>query len=144
MQEKILIIDDDKKLTKLLEEFLGSFNYDLAVKHKPEEGIEFCRNQSVDLVILDIMLPGIDGFQVLRTIREFSTGPVIMLTGRGEVTDRIVGLELGADDYLSKPFEPRELLARIQSILRRSKSPGSMIEKIEFENLFVDKYLFWL
>jgi len=139
MQEKILIIDDDKKLTKLLEEFLGSFNYDLAVKHKPEEGIEFCRNQSVDLVILDIMLPGIDGFQVLRTIREFSTVPVIMLTARGEVTDRIVGLELGADDYLSKPFEPRELLARIQSILRRSKSPGSMIEKIEFENLFVDK-----
>ena len=139
MQEKILIFDDDNKLTKLLEEFLGSFYYDLAVKHKPEEGIEFCRNQSVDLVILDIMLPGIDGFQVLRTIREFSTVPVIMLTARGEVTDRIVGLELGADDYLSKPFEPRELLARIQSILRRSKSPGSMIEKIEFENLFVDK-----
>ena len=139
MQEKILIIDDDKKLTKLLEEFLGSFNYALSVKHKPEEGIQFCRNQSVDLVILDIMLPGIDGFQVLRTIREFSTVPVIMLTARGEVTDRIVGLELGADDYLSKPFEPRELLARIQSILRRSKSPGSMIEKIEFENLFVDK-----
>ena len=139
MQEKILIIDDDKKLTKLLEEFLGSFNYNLSVKHKPEEGIQFCRNQSVDLVILDIMLPGIDGFQVLRTIREFSTVPVIMLTARGEVTDRIVGLELGADDYLSKPFEPRELLARIQSILRRSKSPGSMIEKIEFENLFVDK-----
>ena len=101
MQEKILIIDDDKKLTKLLEEFLGSFNYDLAVKHKPEEGIEFCRNQSVDLVILDIMLPGIDGFQVLRTIREFSTVPVIMLTARGEVTDRIVGLDLGADVYLS-------------------------------------------
>jgi len=139
MQEKILIIDDDKKLTKLLEEFLGSFNYALSVKHKPEEGIQFCRNKSFDLVILDIMLPGIDGFQVLRTIREFSTVPVIMLTARGEVTDRIVGLELGADDYLSKPFEPRELLARIQSILRRSKSPGSMIEKIEFENLFVDK-----
>tara|TARA_B100000945_G_C20418752_1_gene616590 strand:- start:1928 stop:2620 length:693 start_codon:yes stop_codon:yes gene_type:complete len=139
MQEKILVIDDDKKLTKLIDEFLGSFNYNIDIQHKPEEGIKFCKNNHVDLVILDIMLPGIDGFQVLRTIREFSTVPVIMLTARGEVTDRIVGLELGADDYLSKPFEPRELLARIQSILRRSKSPGSMVEKIEFDNLFVDK-----
>tara|TARA_B100001250_G_C19804464_1_gene792613 strand:+ start:251 stop:943 length:693 start_codon:yes stop_codon:yes gene_type:complete len=139
MQEHILIIDDDKKLTKLLNEFLGSFNYKISAKHKPDEGIEFCKTQEIDLVILDIMLPGIDGFQVLRTIREFSTVPVIMLTARGEVTDKIVGLELGADDYLSKPFEPRELLARIQSILRRSKSPGSMVEKIEFDNLFVDK-----
>ena len=85
------------------------------------------------------MLPGIDGLQLLRKIREDSTVPVIMLTARGEVTDRIVGLELGADDYMPKPFEPRELLARIQSILRRSQSPTTMLDIIKFDGLSVNK-----
>jgi DNA-binding response OmpR family regulator len=137
--EKILIIDDDIQLSDLIKEFLDSFNYEIHAKHTPEEGLEFLRETGADLVILDIMLPGMDGFQVLRKIREDSTVPVIMLTARGEVTDRIVGLELGADDYLPKPFEPRELLARIQSILRRSQSPGSMVDIIEFEFLTIDK-----
>jgi DNA-binding response OmpR family regulator len=137
--EKILIIDDDIELSKLIIEFLESFNYDIYAKYTPEEGLAFLNETSADLIILDIMLPGMDGFQVLRKIREDSTTPIIMLTARGEVTDRIVGLELGADDYLSKPFEPRELLARIQSILRRSQSPGSMVDILEFDLLTIDK-----
>jgi DNA-binding response OmpR family regulator len=137
--EKILIIDDDIQLSELISEFLSSFSYEIHSKHTPEEGLNFLKEDGADLVILDIMLPGMDGFQVLRKIRESSTIPVIMLTARGEVTDRIVGLELGADDYLSKPFEPRELLARIQSILRRSQSPGSMVDMLEFDFLSIDK-----
>jgi len=137
--EKILIIDDDIQLSELIVEFLESFNYEINVKHTPEQGLSFLNETGADLVILDIMLPGMDGFQVLRKIRENLITPVIMLTARGEVTDRIVGLELGADDYLSKPFEPRELLARIQSILRRSQSPGSMVDIIEFDFLTIDK-----
>jgi len=137
--EKILIIDDDIELSKLIKQFLGTFNYDVKIIHTPKEGLSFLEKNSVDLVILDIMLPGIDGFQALRKIREDSQVPVIMLTARGEVTDRIVGLELGADDYLAKPFEPRELLARIQSILRRSTSPGSMVDIIEFKHLSINK-----
>ena len=137
--EKILIIDDDIQLSELISEFLSSFSYEIHSKNTPEEGLNFLKEDGADLVVLDIMLPGMDGFQVLRKIRESSTIPVIMLTARGEVTDRIVGLELGADDYLSKPFEPRELLARIQSILRRSQSPGSMVDMLEFDFLSIDK-----
>ena len=118
--EKILIIDDDTQLTELLIEFLGSYKYEIIAIHDPKEGLTYLdKNTDINVIILDIMLPGMDGFQVLRKIRENLSIPVIMLTARGEVTDRIVGLELGADDYLPKPFEPRELLARIQSILRR-------------------------
>jgi len=137
--EKILIIDDDIQLAELIVEFLESFNYDIYTKHTPEEGLAFLNKTGADLIILDIMLPGMDGFQVLRKIRENLITPVIMLTARGEVTDRIVGLELGADDYLPKPFEPRELLARIQSILRRSQSPGTMVDILKFDFLTIDK-----
>jgi len=136
---KILIIDDDIKLTDLISEFLATFNYDTKVIHNPIKGIEYLESNDVELVILDIMLPEIDGFQALRMIREKHIVPVIMLTARGEVTDKIVGLDLGADDYLSKPFEPRELLARIQSILRRTSSPTSLVDFIEYENLYIDK-----
>ena len=137
--EKILVIDDDVQLSKLIEEFLGTFNYEITIMHEPEPALKFLEKNKMDLVILDIMLPGIDGFQALRKIREDSQIPVIMLTARGEVTDRIVGLELGADDYLAKPFEPRELLARIQSILRRSSSPGAMVDILEFNHLSINK-----
>ena len=127
--EKILIIDDDVQLTELLIEFLGSYKYDIVAKHTPEEGLEYLKEKEANVIILDIMLPGMDGFQVLRKLRENLSTPVIMLTARGEVTDRIVGLELGADDYLPKPFEPRELLARIQSILRRTHSSAAMVDQ---------------
>ena len=137
--DKILIIDDDTQLTELLDEFLGSYKYDIIIKHTPEGGLEYLEKGEVNIIILDIMLPGMDGFQVLRKIRENLSIPVIMLTARGEVTDRIVGLELGADDYLPKPFEPRELLARIQSILRRSHSAAAIVENVRFKGLSVDK-----
>ncbi len=140
MSQKILIIDDDEQLTELIEEFLSSFNYDVVSKHIPEKGIEYLNKNDVDLVVLDVMMPEMDGFQVLRKIRETSAIPVVMLTAKGDVSDRIVGLELGADDYMPKPFEPRELLARIQSILRRSQAPESMLDILEFnEGLVIDK-----
>ena len=137
--ENILIIDDDTQLTDLLIEFLSSYKYNIVAKHTPEKGLEHLEKKGADAVILDIMLPGMDGFQVLRKIRENSAIPVIMLTARGEVTDRIVGLELGADDYLPKPFEPRELLARIQSILRRTHSSAAIVENVQFKGLSIDK-----
>ena len=137
--EKLLMIDDDVKLTSLVSEFLKEKKYNVIAIHDPKEGLKHIEKNQVDLVILDIMLPGMDGFQVLRAIRETLSIPVIMLTARGEVTDRIVGLELGADDYLPKPFEPRELLARIQSILRRSHSNAAIIEKVSFKGLDIDK-----
>ena len=137
--DKILIIDDDVQLTELLIEFLVSYKYKIVAKHTPEEGLEYLEKKEASVIILDIMLPGMDGFQVLRKIRENLSTPVIMLTARGEVTDRIVGLELGADDYLPKPFEPRELLARIQSILRRAHSSAAIIENVHFKGLSIDK-----
>jgi len=137
--DKILIIDDDIQLTELLIEFLTSHKYKVIARHTPEEGLEYLGKKEVSVIILDIMLPGMDGFQVLRKIRENLATPVIMLTARGEVTDRIVGLELGADDYLPKPFEPRELLARIQSIIRRTHSSAAITENVHYEGLSIDK-----
>ena len=136
---KILVIDDDKELTSLLEEFFTNFNYTVKCCHSPDEALVHLKTNNPDLIVLDIMLPGMDGLQLLRKIRENSIIPIIMLTARGEVTDRIVGLELGADDYMPKPFEPRELLARVQSIFRRSQSPVAMLDIIEFEGLKVNK-----
>ena len=120
MKPTVLIIDDDRKLTALLGDYLGQFSYTVVARHHPVDGIDAVRKGEPDVVILDVMLPDMDGFEVCRSIRKFSNVPIIMLTARGDVTDRIVGLELGADDYLAKPFEPRELAARIQALLRRS------------------------
>ena len=135
--EKILVIDDDVQLSKLIEEFLGTFNYEITIMHEPEPALKFLEKNKMDLVILDIMLPGIDGFQALRKIREDSQIPVIMLTARGEVTDRIVGLELGADDYLAKPFEPKELILRIKNILDKTLKT-EQVRIIEFANVKID------
>ena len=121
MASTILIIDDDKKLNKLLTDYLGDFGFNTLSATHPKEGLKKLKNNSIDLVILDVMLPEMDGFEVCKTIRLRSLVPIIMLTARGELTDKIVGLELGADDYLPKPFEPRELVARIHSVLRRAK-----------------------
>jgi len=121
---RILVIDDDQGLRELLAEYLGGRG--LSVDTAPDgiEGIAQLRSGAFDLVVLDVMMPGIDGFETTRRIRAFSTTPIIMLTARGDEMDRIVGLELGADDYLGKPFNPRELLARIQAVLRRSENPS--------------------
>ncbi len=118
-KRQILIIDDDRKLTELLKTYLTQFDMTVLTANHPSEGLSLLKSRAPDLVILDVMLPGKDGFEVCREIRKSSKVPVIMLTARGEVTDRVVGLEIGADDYLPKPFEPRELVARIQTVLRR-------------------------
>ena len=135
----ILIIDDDKELTELLDEFLSEHKYKTQIYHNPIEAIKALEKQTPDLILLDIMMPEMDGFQVLRKIRETLDLPVIMLTAKGEVSDKVVGLELGADDYLAKPFEPRELLARIQSILRRVYSQNALVDILNFESLEINK-----
>ncbi len=135
----ILIIDDDAEMTGLLSEFLTDHKYSVQIYHNPLEALEFLQKNSVDLILLDIMMPEMDGLNVLRKIREHSEVPVMMLTAKGDVSDKVVGLELGADDYLPKPFEPQELIARVQSILRRVKFSNSMVDVVEFNDLIVDK-----
>jgi DNA-binding response OmpR family regulator len=120
MVESILIIEDDVELQDLLREYLGGFGYAVHTEGDAESGLAAFRSIAPTLVILDVMLPGMNGFEVCRRIRQEAQTPVVMLTARGDVMDRVAGLEIGADDYLPKPFEPRELVARIQSILRRS------------------------
>jgi DNA-binding response OmpR family regulator len=126
MNATILIIDDDRKLNALLEKLLGQFGYRVRSATHPKQGLKKLRQASPDLVILDLMLPEIDGFEVCRMIRQESNVPIIMLTARGDLTDRVLGLELGADDYLPKPFEPRELVARVKSVLRRTRKHESL------------------
>ena len=140
MQEHILIIDDDLQLTALITKFLENHDYQVSSFDHPKVALKRLNTKhDFDLIILDITLPEIDGFQVLREIRQNSSIPIIMLTARGEVSDRVVGLELGADDYMPKPFEPEELIARIQSIMRRIKSPETMVDNLRFEHLKIDK-----
>lgn len=122
MQSRILVIDDDRELCGLLDEYLTAEGFEVAMVHDGTEAAEQACEQLYDLAVLDVMLPGLNGFDVLRKIRLTSSLPVIMLTARGEEIDRIVGLELGADDYLPKPFNPRELVARIRAIQRRQSS----------------------
>jgi len=116
---RVLLIDDDEALGALLTEYLGQFGFAVKAVARPEEGLQSIADAPPDIVVLDVMLPGMDGFEVCRKLRETSRVPIVMLTARGGVMDRIVGLELGADDYLPKPFEPRELVARLQAVLRR-------------------------
>lgn len=125
MTRKLLIIDDDEKLAEPLRVYLQRFDFLLESEIQPLEALDRLQREAFDLVILDIMLPQIDGFETCRRIRKISDIPIIMLTARGEVMDRVVGLEMGADDYLPKPFEPRELVARIQNILKRSSESGA-------------------
>ena len=119
--KKLLLIDDDEKLAEPLQVYLLRFDLELESETLPLQAIDRLQRERFELIVLDVMLPQIDGFETCRRIRQFSDIPIIMLTARGEVMDRVVGLELGADDYLPKPFEPRELVARIQNILKRSR-----------------------
>lgn len=124
VKESILVVDDDIGLGELLVTYLGRFGYQVTAESDPQAAMARLDRETFQLVILDVMLPGIDGFTLLRRLRETSSLPVIMLTACGDLADRVVGLELGADDYLSKPFEPRELLARVRSLLRRASGTG--------------------
>ena len=136
-RKTLLIIDDDERLCSLLATFLSRHGYELLSANNGEADLRLIRDRNPRLVILDLMLPGRDGFEICRDIRKQSRIPVIMLTARGDITDRVVGLELGADDYLPKPFEPRELVARIQSVLRRTE-PGVPTEKLKVGALELD------
>jgi two-component system response regulator CpxR len=135
----ILLVDDDAELCSLLSEFLKREGFDVDCAHDGNSGLEKAGQPGVDLVVLDVMLPGLDGFEILRRLRQHSKVPVIMLTARGEDVDRIVGLELGADDYLPKPFNPRELAARIRAILRRYEARAeSGSPRIELNGVTLD------
>ncbi len=145
MGKRVLLVDDDEKLRRLLKEYLEGYQFQVLTLGDGEAVLNSIRKESPEIVILDIMLPKKDGLEVLKGIREVSRVPVIMLTAKGEEADRVVGLELGADDYLPKPFSPRELLARIKAVLRRlepgMKPAGDESERLRVEagNLVLDK-----
>ena len=122
---RVLLIDDDEQLGPPLAMYFKRFDLVLEQAFTPSKGLARLQEGNFDAAILDIMLPGMDGFEVCRQIRKGSQVPIIMLTARGELTDRVVGLEMGADDYLPKPFEPRELVARVQTVLRRFRAASS-------------------
>jgi two-component system response regulator CpxR len=132
----LLIIDDDAELCALLTEFLAREGFSVVSEHDGARGLELALNGAYALVVLDLMLPSLDGFAVMKQLRAQSRVPVLMLTARGEDVDRIVGLELGADDYLAKPFNPRELVARIRAILRRAQSPSK--GRVEINGVSID------
>jgi len=136
---KILIIDDDAELCELVEEYLTREGYEVEAVHNGDKGLERALSGDHALIVLDLMLPGMMGLDVLRRLRSESRIPVLILTARGEEVDRIVGLEIGADDYLAKPFNPRELLARVRAILRRSQGgPASSVTPVTVGDVELD------
>jgi len=135
---RLLLIDDDELLGKPLAAYFKRFDFELQHATRPSRGLAMLREGGFAAAILDVMLPEMDGFELCRSIRRESNLPIVMLTARGDVMDRVVGLELGADDYLPKPFEPRELLARIQTILRRATPAPQALRRLAFERLVVD------
>ena len=139
MAERILIVEDDFRLAEMLTEYLGQAGFHVAVAPLGANALQRLVATPYDAVVLDLMLPDIDGLDVCRQLRSKSDVPIIMLTARGDSTDRIVGLEMGADDYLPKPFEPRELLARLRAILRRRKSSSSTERPLWFGRLEIDQ-----
>jgi two-component system, OmpR family, phosphate regulon response regulator OmpR len=135
--ERILLIEDDRRLAEMVKDYLGEFGFLVTAAHSGSSGIALHRRESFDALILDLMLPDMDGLEVCRQMRAQTETPILMLTARGDATDRVVGLEMGADDYLPKPFEPRELLARLRSILRRAKGDHKS-EALRFGRLEID------
>ena len=136
--EKILIVDDDLNICELLRLYIEKEGYSTVVANYGIEAIKKFKEENPALVLLDLMLPGKDGLEVCREIRKESNCPIIMLTAKGEVFDKVLGLELGADDYMVKPFEGKEVTARIRAVLRRSGNKEETVKKIELENLQLD------
>lgn len=134
---RVLIVDDDRELCALIEDYLAPMSYEVIAEHDGISGAERALAESFHAVILDVMLPGIDGFEVLKRIRVQSDVPVLMLTARGEETDRIVGLEMGADDYLPKTFSSRELLARLRAVTRRTGRFAAQADSAELHELVI-------
>jgi DNA-binding response OmpR family regulator len=138
MAQRVLIIDDDTRLTAMLSEYLSANGFAVEAQPTARLGLAALHRQGSDALILDLMLPDADGFDVCRQIRTSSDIPILMLTARGEETDRVVGLEIGADDYLSKPFSSRELLARLRALLRRRGTATSVSRVLRFGQLEID------
>jgi DNA-binding response OmpR family regulator len=134
---RILLIEDDRRLAAMLAEYLGEAGFPVTVAADGRSGLARQRTEPHDALVLDLMLPDQDGLEVCRQLRTFSDVPVLMLTARGDAMDRVVGLELGADDYLPKPFEPRELLARLRAILRRDRTRSAQV--LRFGRLEIDR-----
>ncbi|HHX75426.1 MAG TPA: response regulator transcription factor [Firmicutes bacterium] len=140
---KILVVDDEKTIVKGLKFALEKEHYEVLAAYDGEEALQLFEEEAPDLIVLDLMLPGVDGFEVCRRIRKKSETPIIMLTARGEDIDKILGLELGADDYMTKPFNPRELVARVKAILRRSQNQtadAASLKVIRLQDLQIDLF----
>jgi len=137
MTERILLIEDDPRLAEMVSEYLGEAGFRVSIATAGRAGLERLAREPFDALVLDLMLPDMDGLELCRELRAKSDVPLLMLTARGDAADRIVGLELGADDYLPKPFQPRELLARLRAILRRGKSAATA-KLLRFGRLEID------
>ena len=137
MAQRILLVEDDARLAGMVSEYLAGAGFRVAVAGRGEAAIERLAREPFDALVLDLMLPDMDGLEVCRRIRAQNDVPILMLTARGDAADRIVGLEIGADDYLPKPFEPRELLARLKAVLRRGKAPVAE-KRMRFGRLEID------
>ncbi|MDU4892674.1 MAG: response regulator transcription factor [Clostridium sp.] len=135
---KVLVVDDDKNICEVIKMYLENSGYHVKVANDGREAQETFSSYKPDLVLLDVMLPYLDGIDVLKWIRRDNETPVIMITAKGETFDKVLGLELGADDYIVKPFEPKELMARVKAVLRRYTSEGDNKETLSFDNLVID------
>lgn len=142
MENKILVVDDDLNISELLKLYLENDGYTVFTAHDGQEAVNVFLNKTPDLVLLDIMLPKMDGWQVCREIRKTSSTPIIMLTAKGETFDKVLGLELGADDYVVKPFDAKEVMARVKAVLRRTKGEGEVAAKekktVIYDNLEIN------
>jgi two-component system OmpR family response regulator len=136
--KKILVVDDEKKIVEIIKAYLERESYQVIAAYNGREALDMAQKQHPDLIILDLMLPEISGWDVCRSIRKESEVPIIMLTARDEVTDKIVGLEMGADDYVTKPFDPKELISRVRAILRRVAPSSSTKGIIKLTDLSID------
>src|SRR5881394_309148 len=137
--ERVLVVDDDRELCQLVTRYLAREGFEISWAQNGAAGVELALAEDYSLIMLDVMLPDTDGFDVLRRIRKHSSTPVLMLTARGDTHDRIRGLEMGADDYLPKPFDPAELVARIRAILRRSAPQGPVSAAIAIGGIELDE-----
>ena len=145
MAKTVLIVEDDRNIADLLRLYLEKEGYEVAIAHDGLRGVELFREKQPSLVLLDVMLPGMDGWGVCRTIRSESKTPIIMLTAKSETEDKVAGLKQGADDYITKPFEMKEVLARIEAVLRRSGiEPEKASRRLVFDKLIIDMDAFEL
>lgn len=137
-KKKILVVDDEPQIVKVLTVFIENAGFDVVTANDGRKALSVFQQEAPDFVILDLNLPGMDGLEVCRAIRKESGAPILMLTARSEEADKLIGLEIGADDYIVKPFSPREIVARIRTIFRRTQSEPERVEIIQVDNLVID------